>query len=386
MEEKNCNIDNYYITTYFAGGRLGNQYFQIATIISLAHDISKIFKINCKAVFPHLIDKDNWDSHPEIWKGISMDLWGVKPEVLFYDKYDHNKKGPYKDIDLKNDLKCYDELMIEEDIRVNKTPRQLAIIIGKLLLKSNKKRAILLPMNPYSYTKLVLKNKTKNFGLIGYAYYKLWHHNEKLIQNTLLPNKTDGNKLKNKFKKIIKKKFNDFKWEDNNCSLHLRRGDRQNYFSRAGFLFPIYGTKEYFLNSIKKMERITKGIKYYLIFTEDSTWADDFIKNNIPKIYDRIFIMDWRLYGQSDFEDLFLMSYTKNNIIVNSSFSWWAAYLNQHPNKKIIITKNWCNFYKILGDSNYINIIPKNWIVIKDNNTKKKKKKRKNTKKKYVLF
>ena len=369
----NCYTeDNYYITTYFTGGRLDNQYFQIATILSLSYDISKIFKIKCKPVFPHLKDKNNWVSQPKKWDGIHIDLWGVKPEEVFYNKYQHNKKGPYKNIDISDNLECHKYLMIHEKDRINKTTRQFAVYIGKLLLKSPNKRVILLPMAPYSYFKLIfIKKRSKNFGMPGYQYYKLWHHNYDLVKKHLLPNTIIKNKLKSKFNKIIKTKFPDFNWNDDNCSLHLRRGDRQNYFSKGGFLFPIYGTKQYYQKAIKKMERLVKGVKYYIIFTENSSWADNFIKTNLGDIYDKIFIMDWKLYKQTDFEDLYLMSYIKNNIIINSSFSWWGAYLNENPNKKIITTKKWANFTKIIGDSRYINIIPKNWYIIENKMTKK---------------
>ena len=65
--------------------------------------------------------------------------------------------------------------------------------------------------------------------------------------------------------------------------------------------------------------------------------------------------------GRSGIEDMRLMSFCKHNIIANSSFSWWAAWLNQNPYKKVIAPKNWFGPQANLWTGD---IIPKEWVTI----------------------
>jgi 5'(3')-deoxyribonucleotidase len=71
----------------------------------------------------------------------------------------------------------------------------------------------------------------------------------------------------------------------------------------------------------------------FLIFSDDIEWC----KENFPNISDKFIFIE----GNKDYEDLYIMSKCKNNIISNSTFSWWGAWLNQNENKKVVAPLKW---------------------------------------------
>lgn len=124
-------------------------------------------------------------------------------------------------------------------------------------------------------------------------------------------------------------------------SLHVRRGD---YLKFPG-VHPLC-TLEYYKQALSKLPDINK----VLIFSDDIEWC----KQNF--IGDRfIFIQE------EDYISLYLMSLCDYNIIANSSFSWWGAWLNQNPNKVVIAPKLW---FGLKSNHNINDLIPSSWIKI----------------------
>jgi hypothetical protein len=131
---------------------------------------------------------------------------------------------------------------------------------------------------------------------------------------------------------------------NNYVSIHVRRGDYLKLPDHHPQL-----PKSYFEEAVNRLG----GDRTFLIFSDDIEWCKlnfDFIKN-------KHFIE-----GTEDWIDIYLMSLCEDNIIANSSFSWWGAYLNENPFKKVIAPSKW--FGPVYNNYNTSDLIPNNWIIL----------------------
>jgi len=199
-------------------------------------------------------------------------------------------------------------------------------ILDKII---NDKQTLLFSENAVVGVNLPYDNNY-NYYIDGYwQYHKHLTEIKDLIANDLKPNTPFLNK------------FAEYNGQ-NNTSLHIRRTD---YVSSNGY-HPVQ-TIEYYEEAINKIGDYEK----LLIFSDDIEWCKENLK------FDRMVFME----GHDDVEDLWLMSLCKNNIIANSSFSWWGAWLNENENKKVIAPKNWLGGQKggLLN-----NLIPPSWDIL----------------------
>jgi len=108
---------------------------------------------------------------------------------------------------------------------------------------------------------------------------------------------------------------------------------------------------EYYLDAMALVnERVSDP--HYFIFSDDIEWARENIKES------RTMFIDWNT-GPNSFVDMQLMSLCRHNIIANSSFSWWSAWLNRNPSKLVIAPGQWMPGMKDDGD-----VLPETWIRV----------------------
>jgi len=179
-----------------------------------------------------------------------------------------------------------------------------------------------------------------NYGLVFYENYypePFFHYKEiPAIKNLFINGyfqsekyfKNNRNKILDLFSidenslRYINEKYKDIDFL-NSTSLHIRRGDYKN--------LPLH-------HPICEMSYYHKAIdiikpENLLIFSDDINWCKESFKdykNNI--IY---------IDNNPDYIELWLMSMCKNNIIANSTFSWWGAWLNNNNKKIVVAPSRW---------------------------------------------
>lgn len=137
----------------------------------------------------------------------------------------------------------------------------------------------------------------------------------------------------------------------NSVSLHVRRGD---YVSDAS-TYATHGlcSFDYYRAAFQLVaERVPDA--HFFVFSDDICWA----KKNLP-LDPSVHIVDHN-HGPHSFSDMRLMSMCKHNIIANSSFSWWGAWLNSSADKIVIAPRRWFN----MGYNKMHDIYCQGWIVL----------------------
>lgn len=123
--------------------------------------------------------------------------------------------------------------------------------------------------------------------------------------------------------------------EKRTVSIHVRRGDylkHKIYIGLCGL--------DYYTAAIHYVKRKYGTNVHFAIFSNDMTWCREHLLPLIDECEHTL--VDWNK-GAESYNDIRLMSACSVNIIANSSFSWWAAYLNEHPEKEVIAPKTWIN-------------------------------------------
>jgi hypothetical protein len=130
-------------------------------------------------------------------------------------------------------------------------------------------------------------------------------------------------------------------------SVHVRRGDYITNANAAAF----HGTcsPEWYARAMNHMAENVKDPRFF-VFSDDPEWS----RANLPSFPQMVFI-DPQPDGR-EFEDIHLMSHCRHHIIANSSFSWWGAWLNPSPDKKVIAPERW-----FLAEADLTDRVPASW-------------------------
>jgi len=130
----------------------------------------------------------------------------------------------------------------------------------------------------------------------------------------------------------------------NSVSVHVRRGDYLNNKSMYGDL----SATGYYTKAIEFMEKKLKNPVFFF-FSDDIEW----VKKEYAGEH-RIFVDNG---NKDEHTDMQLMSICKHNIIANSSYSWWGAWLNNNQEKIVVAPAFWN------GKSDKKNIYCEGWTI-----------------------
>ena len=151
--------------------------------------------------------------------------------------------------------------------------------------------------------------------------------------------------LKNEI--VIEHLLDDIK-NNNSVCLNVRRADFVNNS------FHVLLGMEYYIKAIEHIDKEVNNPVYY-IFSDDIEWC----KNNFSFLKNAVFVSH-EYAGEKFSSYLYLMIQCKHYIIPNSTFAWWAAWLNNELNKIVIAPNKWYTSYNFeLKD-----LIPSTWITL----------------------
>lgn len=137
----------------------------------------------------------------------------------------------------------------------------------------------------------------------------------------------------------------------NSVSLHIRRGDYANNPTTHSF----HGlcSLHYYQNAAAYLAGRVSDIHFF-IFSDHQAWAREHLL--LPY---RVTFVEGHAASQG-YNDMELMSLCRHHIIANSSFSWWGAWLNTSPDKIVVAPKQW--FADETAQNQSVDLIPKAWI------------------------
>lgn len=200
----------------------------------------------------------------------------------------------------------------------NQIKRSMGLKVDKnIIYKSN---CYIEPLPP-AFNQAVLQLPDDSYLMGYFASFKYFDD----IRDIILEDFSLKNPLSEKSAEVLTQIKN-----SNSVSIHFRRGD---FLTNKGIKDIVSATNsdEYYQNAINYSLQNIENPHFY-VFSDEIDYLKENLKLDYPVTY-----MDFNP-TQRGFEDMYLMSQCKCNILAGiSSFSYWAAYLNNNPNKIVII-------------------------------------------------
>lgn len=230
-----------------------------------------------------------------------------------------------------------------ETYKLHKYSLQFFNILGEIASPDNREKiSPILIKEPHFHFSPEILDSPDNTYLEGYwQSEKYFKEMESMLRQDFT--------LKDEFAKLDNEALDAITAHES-VSLHIRRTD---YITREK-TNRVHGvcSLEYYQATISRIAESVKN-PYFFVFSDDIRWAKDNLKLDYPVMY-----VD---HGpEKNYEDLILMSRCKHNILANSTFSWWGAWLNANPSKTVIAPKKWFND----TSRNTKDLIPDGWITL----------------------
>ena len=178
----------------------------------------------------------------------------------------------------------------------------------------------------------VFKNKVRLEGYFQSEKY-FAHHREKILE-LFAPSDTALAYIKAKYQWILD--------TPNSVGVQLR------YYRKE----VVDGYPQYGVRYLEKAMAYFPSETLFIVSSDNIEYA----KQNIPSWATNVYFLE----NESPYTDLFILSLCKHNIISNSTFGWWAAWLNRNPEKIVLCPKYWTDY----AANSILPVCPEEWIHI----------------------
>jgi hypothetical protein len=184
----------------------------------------------------------------------------------------------------------------------------------------------------YSYRTIPFRPNMRIHGYFQSERY--FEHHRKELLNLFAPHPDDLAYIQKKYQQILDHpntvgvQIRYYRWEDPTSRMYPQFGKK--YLEKAMALFP--------------------DSSLFVISSNNLKYA----KESIPPTAKNVIFLE----NERNYIDLYVLSMCKHNIITNSSFGWWAAWLNQNPHQKVVYSNPWV--YGLPAQD----VCPSRWIKI----------------------